>query len=163
MRKALLMAALAMLAVTSASAQSERKFPSAAEITLLSEQVAKALDKFEPLLKRQFYANSEQKNRQVKEVGELRTYIETMEAEPQKFNGILGFVFVETLHDVDGFAEGCAQVSLAGRDLELTNACQGAALSMTDAINRAQDLYARYIKAVSEKNCVQGQPARPIQ
>jgi len=128
MKKALSIAALAMLAVISANAQSETKVPSALDITLLREQVVKADDKYEPLSKRVPYFDLEQKDRQVKEVGELRTYLEKIGAEPQAFNGILGFVFLETLHDVEDFAESCAQNSLAGRDPGLANACQDAAV-----------------------------------
>ncbi|MHB8754518.1 MAG: hypothetical protein ACYC92_06115 [Candidatus Acidiferrales bacterium] len=158
MTKILIGIALALFAVSSANAQSGSRLPSSTEITALREKVSKSVDKYEPLLARQPYADLEQYDKQAKEVGELRTYLKRIEARPQAFNGILGFVFLETLHDVEGFAGDCAQTGVAGRDAGLTNACQDSALALVDAINSTQDLYARYITVVSEQNCSPSHP-----
>jgi hypothetical protein len=107
-----LIAALALLAVIPTKAQTQPNVPSTREIMLLREQIARALDKYEPLIDRQYYYDRAQRDRQVEEVGQLRSHLDKIGAEPQAFNGILGFVVVETLHDIKDDASGCVQVHL---------------------------------------------------
>jgi hypothetical protein len=82
----------------------------------------------------------------------LRRYLDKIAAEPQQFNSILGFVVVETLHDIKDDATGCTDIPL-GVNRGLAESCHDAALSIIAAINAAQDLYARYIKALSARGC----------
>jgi hypothetical protein len=146
------MAALALLAVMPTKAQTQPNVPSTREIMLLREQIAKALDKYEPLLDRQHWYDRAQRDQQVVEVAELSSHLDKIGAEPQAFNGILGFVVLETLHDIKDDAVGCVQVYL-DTDPRLADACKDAAKSMIAGINTAQDLYAKYIKALSAREC----------
>jgi hypothetical protein len=148
-----------------ANAQTEKTFPTDAEIILVLTQTERALQQYRPLI--DLEAAQPGKNgvdtiahdRQV--VSGLEMAIKAFKAKPQGFNGPLGFAFFEWLDDASRNAALCAAGSvnqamsemMAGKTgtadslLHLGHSCADASTLIYTVSENAGSLYQRYVTA----------------
>lgn len=94
-----------------ASAQTEKAFPTNDEINLVLAQTERAMQQYKPLIDQEeiqlskSYTDAVAHDREV--VNALETAVKAFKANPQGFNGPLGFPFFEWLDDADRNAVLC--------------------------------------------------------
>jgi len=118
----------------SASAQTEKNLPTDDEIKVLLAQTEQALQEYKPLLDQY-------------EV--LDTAVAALKADPQRFNGPAGFMFVVRLEDASRGALACDAGSALqpARDIHMQDSCSKASGSINGVNRKAVSLYQKYLEA----------------
>ena len=148
-----------------ANAQTEKAFPTDAEINLMLTQAERAMQQYKPLIDQEeaqmgkSAADAVAHDRQV--VNALEMAVKALKGKPQGFNGPLGFMFFEWLDDAGRNALLCASgasssgaLNLMAGNTDKTNSLLNLAKSCTDASTliytvseNAGFLYQRYVEA----------------
>ena len=146
-------------------AQDEKPFPTDDEIILLLTQTDRAIKQYKPLIDREEMALGKRgteavaKDRQV--IQALEMAVKGFTANPQAFNGPLGFSFFEWLDDADRNAVLCASTAsmesttemLAGNMSQATElvhlgqSCLDVSALLYTVSENAGSLYERYLSA----------------
>ena len=148
-----------------ANAQTEKTFPTDAEINLVLTQTERAIQQYKPLIDMEAVhlgqngVDTIAHDRQV--VSGLEMAIKAFKAKPQGFNGPLGFAFFEWLDDASRNAALCAGGSsnqamsammAANKDqaeslLHLAQSCADMSTLIYTVSENAGSLYQRYVEA----------------
>jgi hypothetical protein len=156
-----------------ANAQTEKAFPTDAEINLMLTQAERAMQQYKPLIDQEeaqmgkSAADAVANDRQV--VNALETAVKAFKGQPQRFNGPLGFAFFELLDDADrnallcgsGAATQAAVQMMDGNKekaaslLHLARSCSDASTLIYTVSENAGSLYQKYIEA-EQQLAVQG-------
>lgn len=151
-----------------ANAQTEKTFPTDAEISLVLTQTERAIQQYKPLIDLEAVqmgksgADTIAHDRQV--VSGLEMAIKAFRGKPQGLNGPLGFTFFEWLDDADRNAALCAGGSssqamsemMAGNKdtaqslLHLAQSCGDMSALIYTVSENAGALYQRYVEAEQE-------------
>jgi len=148
-----------------ANAQTDKTFPTDAEINLVLTQTERAIQQYKPLIDQEeaqmgkSAADAVANDRQV--VNALETAVKSFKGQPQKFNGPLGFAFFEWLDDADrnallcgsGAATQAAVQMMDGNKekaaslLHLAQSCSDVSTLIYTVSENAGSLYQRYAAA----------------
>ena len=151
-----------------ANAQTEKTFPTDAEINLVLTQTDRAIQQYKPLIDLEAVqmgkggADTIAHDREV--VSGLEMAIKAFKGKPQGFDGPLGFTFFEWLDDADRNAALCAGGSSLGamsemmagnKDkaeslLHLAQSCADVSTLIYTVSENAGSLYQRYVDAEEE-------------
>jgi hypothetical protein len=150
------------------NAQPVMNFPTNDEISLLISQTERTIQQYRPLVDQEEAqmgkdgTEAASKDRQV--IDELEVAIKAFKAQPQRFNGPLGFAFFESLDDADRNIVLCgsgasSQATLqlmtgntarANSLIELARSCSDADALMYTVSENAASLYERYAEAEAQ-------------
>jgi hypothetical protein len=151
-----------------ADAQTEKAFPTNAEINLVLTQTDRAMQLYKPLIDQEEIAmgtsgtDAIAHDRQV--VSGLEMAVKAFKGKPQGFNGPLGFAFFEWLDDASRNAALCgsgtatqamSQMMAGNTDkasslIHLAHACMDVSTLIYTVSENAGSLYQRYIDAEHE-------------
>jgi hypothetical protein len=147
------------------NAQTEKAFPTDAEINLVLTQTERAIQQYKPLIDQEERAlatsgkDAIRHDRQV--LSGLETAVKAFKSKPQGFNGPLGFAFFEWLDDASRNATACSsgvvtealsQVLAGNTDkasslIHLAHACMDVSTLIYTISENAGSLYKRYVEA----------------
>jgi len=159
-------------------AQTEKTFPSDEEIGLLLAQSERTIQQYKPLLDEQESENGKSvadeiaKDRQSANMLELM--VKAIKTQHSRFNGIQGFTFLDSLHDMERNLLRCVNTAssastgymIAGnRDkadslLHLSQSCMDLSLLVYTINESAVTLYQRFIEAQDQWAAHSTQAAR---
>jgi hypothetical protein len=159
---------LVLLTVSSASAQTDKSFPTDDEVNLVLTQTERAIQQYKPLIDQQetqmgkSSTDAVAKDRQVVEALELA--VRTFKSQPQGFNSPLGFAFFEWLDDAHRNALLCGSGALTQAVLQVTagntakadslihlaQSCSEASTLIYTVSENAGALYQRYTAAMAQ-------------
>jgi hypothetical protein len=148
-----------------AKAQTEKTFPTDAEINLVLTQAERAIQQYKPLIDQEevqmgkSVATAVANDREV--LISLETAVKAFMRKPQGFNGPLGFAFFEWLDDADRNAVLCGsgasaqatlQMTAGNKDkaetlLHLAHSCTDVSTLLYTVSENAGSLYQRYAEA----------------
>lgn len=148
-----------------ANAQTEKTFPTDAEINLVLTQTDRAIQPYKPLIDQEETAmgasgtDAIAHDRQV--VSGLEMAVKAFEGKPRGFNGPLGFAFFEWLDDASRNAALCgsgtatqamSQIMAGSTDkasslIHLAHACMDVSTLIYTVSENAGSLYQRYVTA----------------
>jgi hypothetical protein len=159
--------AFVLLAVSFASAQTNKSFPTDDEINLVVTQTERAVQQLKPLIDQEEIrigksAGDVAKDRQVVEALELA--VNTLKSQPQVFNSPLGFSFFQWLDDASRNALLCgssalkeATVQIIGGNknkadslLHLAQSCSDVSTLIYTVSENAGALYQRYVAGTAQ-------------
>jgi hypothetical protein len=161
-----------------ADAQVEKAFPTDEEIDLLLAQADRTMQRYKPLLDEQeaeigkSVAAEIAKDRQL--AGTLELVLKSLKTQHSRFNGLQGFTFLESLHDIERNLLRCVNTASSGstgymiagnRDkaaalLALSEHCQDLSLLVYTISESAVSLYQHFIEAEDQWAAHSSQEAR---
>jgi hypothetical protein len=161
-----------------AEAQVEKAFPTEEEIDLLMAQADRAMQRYKPLLDEQeteigkSVAPEIARDRQ--SAGTLELVLKSLQSQHSRFNGLQGFTFLESLHEVERNLLRCVNTASSGstgymiagiRDkaadlLGLSQHCQDLSLLVYTINENAVTLYQHFIEAEDQWAAHSSQEAR---